>query len=59
MVSNTWVGYVENKSDKKSWAKSRCPESGVEIEARKTEIAIGDCIKGDRERVREDLKIYR
>ena len=38
---------------------SRCQESGEEIEARKTEIAMGGCFKSDIEKVREDWKNYR
>ena len=38
---------------KKTGKESRCPEGGVEMEARKTEIAMGDCIKRDLERVGE------
>ena len=32
-------------------AESRCPECGGEMEARKIEIAMGDYIKSDIERV--------
>ena len=36
-------------------AESRCLEGGREMEARKTEIAMGDCvIKSDVERLREE-----
>ena len=34
----------------KNW-QSRCPESSVEMEAIKTEIAMGHCIKSDLERM--------
>ena len=37
-------------------AESRCPESGVEMETKKTEIAMGDCIKSDLEKVGEEWK---
>ena len=37
-------------------AESRCPESGWEMEVNKTEIAMGDCIKSDIERVGEEWK---
>ena len=33
---------------------NRYPESGSEIEARKTEIAMGDCIKSVQEKVEEE-----
>ena len=33
---------VETLADKKTGKESRCPESGGEMEARKTEIATGD-----------------
>ena len=36
--------------------ESRCPERGWEMEARKTEIAMGDCNKSDLERVGEEWK---
>ena len=35
---------MEKMGDEKL-AESRCPESGGEMEARKTEIAMGDCVK--------------
>ena len=39
-------------------AESRCPESGGKLEAAtKTEIAMGDCLKSDLERVGEEWKI--
>ena len=39
--------------DERNGKESRCPESGREMEAWKTEIAMGDCIKG-LERVGEE-----
>ena len=41
----------------KTGKESRCPENGGEMEARKTEIAMGDCIKSDLERVGEEQKM--
>ena len=40
----------------KSGKESRCPENGGQQEARKTKIAIGDCIKSNIERVGEEWK---
>ena len=39
--------------------ESRCPESGGEMEARKIEIAMGDCSKRGLERVGEEWENYR
>ena len=50
---STWAGHVE-KRDIKNGKESRCPESGMEMEARKTEIAMGDCIKSYLETVRKE-----
>ena len=44
------------KRETKKLTENRCPESGGEMEARKTEIAMGDCIKSDYERVGEEWK---
>ena len=52
LMRSTRTGHVENMRTKKL-AESRCPESGGETEARKTEIATGVCIKSDLERVGE------
>ena len=49
-MSSTRASHVEKIGDEKL-AESRCPESGAEMEARKSEIAIGDC-----ERVGEEWK---
>ena len=39
---------------------TRCPENGGEMKTRKTEIAMGNCIKSDIERVGEKVgKNYR
>ena len=38
----------------KTGKDTRCPESEGEMEARKTEIAMGDCIKSDLERMGEE-----
>ena len=40
----------------KTGKDSRCSESGGETEARKTDIAMGDCIKRDLERVGGEWK---
>ena len=40
-------------------AESRCPESGWKMDPRKTDIAMGDCITSDLERVGEEWKNYR
>ena len=40
--------------DDKLANESRCPE----MEATKSEIAMGDCVKSDLERVGEEWKIY-
>ena len=55
LVRSTWAGHIEQMRDEKL-AESRCPESGGEMESRKTEIAMGDCIKTDIERVGEEWK---
>ena len=44
---------VEKMLDEKL-AESRCAESGGEMEVRKSEIAMEDCIKSDLERVGEE-----
>ena len=48
----TWAGHVEWMGDEKL-SDSRCLGCGEKKEARKTEIAMGDCIKSDIERVAE------
>ena len=53
LVRSTWDGHVEKMGDGKL-AESRCPEGGGEMEAMKTEIAMGDCIKSDLQRVGEE-----
>ena len=41
LVRSTWAGHVEKIGDENLAGKdSRCPESGGETEARKTEIAM-------------------
>ena len=52
LVRSIWA---EKKGDEKL-AESRCTESGRELEARKTEIAMGNCIKNYLERVGEEWK---
>ena len=47
------------KLEMKVGKDSRCPESGRETEARKTKIAMGNCIKSDLERVEEERKNYK
>ena len=42
LVRSTWAGHVEKTG---RWKTSRCPESGGEMEARKTEIATGIALK--------------
>ena len=37
-------------------AENRCPENGGEMEARKTETGMRDCIKSELERVGEEWK---
>ena len=44
--------------DDKLANESRCPEGGWKMEATKSEIAMGDCVKSDLERVGEEWKIY-
>ena len=39
-------------------AESRCPESGREMEARKSELARKDCDKTDLEKVGEEREKY-
>ena len=41
----------------KTGKESRCPENGEEMEVRKIEIAMGDCIKSDLERIEEEQKM--
>ena len=56
VMRSTWASHVERKGDGKL-AENRCPECGGEMEARKTEIAMGDCvIKSDIERLGEEWK---
>ena len=60
LVSSTWVDHVEKSWRRKTGNESRCPEGGGEIEARNTEIAMGDCIISDHlERVGEEREHYR
>ena len=47
---------VTKMEDEKNGKESRCPEIGEEMEARRTEIAMGDCIESDLERVGEEWK---
>jgi len=53
----TWASHVEQIWDEKP-AERRCPESGGEMNARKTEIAMEDCIKSNIERVGEEWKAW-
>ena len=39
LATSTWAGHIEKMGDEKL-AESRCPESGGEMEARKTKIAV-------------------
>ena len=55
-MRNTWAGRVENWR-RKTGQESRCPEIGGEMEVRKTEIAMGDCIESDTDRAGEDWTI--
>ena len=50
-MTSTWASHIEEKQ----LAESRCPESGGEMEARKTEFAVGDCIKSDLKIVGEKI----
>ena len=50
LVRSTWAGHVEKMGDEKL-AKWR--GNGGELEARKTETSMWDCIKSDKERVGE------
>ena len=50
-----WPGLVEIMADTKQ-EETRCPKSGGGKEARKNEIAIGDCIQGDTERIRKEWR---
>ena len=53
----TWAGHVDKMGDEKNGKEIRCPENAGEMEARKnTEIAMGDCIESDLERVGEEWK---
>ena len=53
----TWAGHVERIGDEKLAKRAdRCPESGEENEARKTEIATRDCIGRNLERVGEEWR---
>ena len=56
LVSSSWVGHVKKNCRLKTGKKSRSPESGREMMARKTDIAMGDCIINDLERVGEEYK---
>ena len=57
MVRSTWAGHVEKMGHHKNSKESRCPESAGDMEGRKkTEIAMGDCIESDLERVGEEWK---
>ena len=42
---STWAGHVETMGDEKMAKRGRCPESGGEMDARKTEIATGTAVK--------------
>ena len=46
-----WDGVKESAKNKKTGKEGRWPECGGEMEARKTEIAMGDCVMSDLERV--------
>ena len=54
------MGWSCRKMGYEKLAESRCTESGGEMEARKIEIAMGDCIKSDLEGVGQEwVKIDR
>ena len=53
LVRSTWAGHVE-KMGYEIYAENRCPESGGEMEAMKTEFAMGDCNKNDVDRVGDE-----
>ena len=57
-MRSIWAGHVEKLRDD-NLAECRCQGSGGEMEVRKTESAMGDCIKSDLERVGEGWKNYR
>ena len=54
LVKSTWAAHVE-KLEMKNWQREQIPRKwrGV-MEVRKTEIAMGDCIKSDLERGGEE-----
>ena len=54
-VRSTLAGHVE-KWERKNWLREQMPRKWREMEARKSEIAMGDCIKSDTERVGEEWK---
>ena len=56
LVRSTWAGHVEKNGRWKIGKETRCPESGGEMQARKTEIATGDCIESDLEKLGEECK---
>ena len=45
-IGEEHMGWSRRTNMRRKYGKeSRCPERGGEIEARKTEIAMGDCVK--------------
>ena len=52
LARSIWTGHV-GKMGLEKLTENRCTESGGEMDAMKTEIAMGDCLKSDIERVGE------
>ena len=51
----TWAGHVERMRHE-NWQREQMLRKWMEKEARKTEIAMGDCINNDPERVRQEWR---
>ena len=51
---STWAGHVGENGRSKTGKESRCPESGGKVKVKKAEIAMGDYVKIDLERVEEE-----
>ena len=50
-----WAGHVEMMGENK-WQRNQMPQNGGEKDVRKSDIAMGGCIKGDIERIREERR---
>ena len=50
-MGSTWAGHVDKNGRYNICKDNRCPESGGEMEAKKTGIAMVNCIKSDIENI--------